>query len=114
MILHIYIIAIPLLDGMTSRIGSGSGSSSSFLLVFFVLTITFSLMSAGIFKANSSIGMIAYASKSEGSSGGDKSDDGGDSKGGDSNDKGGDKNSGSDTKVPLTMSSSNKRDRLYR
>jgi uncharacterized membrane protein YgcG len=58
-------------------------------LVFFVLTITFSLMSAGIFKANTSIGMVAYATKSEGSSGGDKSDggraeskDGGSSSGG--------------------------------
>ena len=29
-----------------------TGSSSTFLVLFFVLTITFSLVSAGIFKAN--------------------------------------------------------------
>jgi hypothetical protein len=65
-------------------------SISSFLIVFFVLTITFCLVSAGIFKANTSIGMAAYATTSEGSSGGDKSDKGGGSKGG------GDSSGGSD------------------
>ena len=61
--------------------GIGSiGSSSGFLVLLFVLTITFCLVSAGIFKANISIGMAAYATKSEGSSGGDKSGDGGGSK----------------------------------
>ncbi len=48
----------------TFRTGSGSGSVSSILIVFFVLTITFCLVSAGIFKANTSMGMAAYAKKS--------------------------------------------------
>jgi hypothetical protein len=79
----------------------GSRIGSSFLAVFFVLTITFCLVSAGIFKANTSIGMAAYATKSEGSSGGDSSDGGGgkgssSGDGGDSSDKGRD-NSGGDS-----------------
>ena len=49
---------------------TGSGSVSSILIVFFVLTITFCLVSTGIFKANTSIGMAAYAKKSKESSGG--------------------------------------------
>jgi hypothetical protein len=83
--------------GWASRIHSRSGSS--FLIVFFVLTITFCLVSAGIFKANTTIGMAAYATKSEGSSGGDRSDDGGGSKGGgssSSSNDGGGSSSGSD------------------
>jgi hypothetical protein len=62
--------------------GIGRDSGGSFFILLFVLTITLCLVSAGIFKANISIGMAAYATKSEGSSGGDKSDDGGGSKDG--------------------------------
>ncbi len=57
--------------------GIGRDSGSGFFILLFVLTIPFGLVSAGIFKAN----IAAYAKKSEGSSGGDKSDDGGGSKG---------------------------------
>jgi hypothetical protein len=75
--------------------GIGRGSDSTFLIVFFVLAITFCLVSAGIFKANTTIGMdAAYAKKSKESSGG-SSDGGGDSKSS-GDDKGGD-NSGSST-----------------
>jgi hypothetical protein len=77
--------------------GIGRDSNSSFLVLSFVLTITFCLASAGIFKANISIGMAAYATKSEGSSGGDKSDDGGGSKGDDGNSSGGGSDKGGDS-----------------
>jgi hypothetical protein len=67
-------------------IGRGNGSDS-FLVLLFVLTITFCLVSASIFKANTGIGMMAaYAKKSKDSSGG-SSNGGADSKSGD--DKGG-------------------------
>jgi hypothetical protein len=60
-------------------------SGSTFLTVFFVLAITFCLVAAGIFKANTSIGMnAAYAKKSKDSSGGDSSDGGGSKGNGDS------------------------------
>ena len=71
-------------------------SGSTFLVVFFVLTITFCLVSAGIFKANTSIGMnAAYAKKSKESSGGSSGSDGGGSKG----DDGGSGGGGSDNDV---------------
>jgi uncharacterized membrane protein YgcG len=77
------------------RRSSSIGSGSSFLLVvFFVLTITFCLVSAGIFKANTTtIDIAAYAKKSKDSSdGGSKGDDSssssGDGGGSSSNDKG--------------------------
>jgi hypothetical protein len=75
------------------RRSSSIGSGSSFLIVFFVLTITFSLISAGIFKANTTIDIAAYAKKSKDSSDvGSKGDgsssssgsDGGSSEGGSS------------------------------
>jgi hypothetical protein len=80
---------------------SSSNRAYSFFVVLFVLTITFCLVSTGIFKANTTIGMAAYAKKSKessgGSSGGDSSggsSDGGDSSGG-SNDNGGGDGGGS-------------------
>ena len=77
--------------------GISRGSYNSTLLVlFFVLTITFCLVSAGIFKANTSIGMnAAYAKKSRESSGGSSGSDGGGSKG----DDGGSGGGGSDNDV---------------
>jgi hypothetical protein len=67
----------------STRIDGGG----SFILLLFVLTITFCLVSAGIFKANTTIDMVtAYAKKSKDSSGGSS---GGASSGiGDSSDKG--------------------------
>src|SRR5919198_3985524 len=63
----------------------------SFLVIFFILTLAFSLASAGILKGNIAISMDAYAKKSKGPSGGSSgSSDGA----GGSSDKGGD-NSGS-------------------
>jgi hypothetical protein len=41
-----------------------------FFILFFILTLAFSLTSAGILKGNMAISMDAYATKSEGSSGG--------------------------------------------
>ena len=42
----------------------GTGSDSSLVVAFFVLTLTFSLISAGIFNANTAtVGMAAYAKK---------------------------------------------------
>ena len=67
-------------------------SGSKFLAVFFVLTITFCLVSGGIFKANTSIGMAAYAKKSKKPSE-ENSNDGGGSSG-----KSGDGGSGSKDK----------------
>ena len=92
MILHIYIKA-----NIVLCVGIGKGSGSTLLVVFFVLTITFCLVSAGIFKANTTIGMAAYAKKSKGSSGGSSSgggeskrgSDGGGSKGDDGSSGGG-------------------------
>jgi hypothetical protein len=55
--------------------GIGRCSGSGFIVVFFILTITFCLVSAGIFKANTAITMDAYAKKSKDSSGGSKGDD---------------------------------------
>jgi hypothetical protein len=40
--------------------GIGRGSGSGFFILLFVLTITFCLVSTGIFKANINIGMMAY------------------------------------------------------
>ena len=75
---------------------SRTGSVSSFILVFFILTITFCLVSAGIFKVNTTIGMnAAYAKKSRESSGGSSGSDGGGSKG----DDGGSGGGGSDNDV---------------
>jgi succinate-acetate transporter protein len=54
--------------------GRGSNKSCTFFITFFVLTLTFCLVSAGIFKTNTTIGMVAaYATKYKGSSGGDGS-----------------------------------------
>jgi hypothetical protein len=75
--------------------GGTTISRSSFLAIFFVVTITFCLVSAGIFKTNTSISMAAYATKSEGSSGGDKSDDRGGSKGSGDTSSGGSDGGGS-------------------
>ncbi|MFL6320697.1 MAG: hypothetical protein ACJ72Q_09500 [Nitrososphaeraceae archaeon] len=63
-----------------------SGTRSyRFFILFFIFTLAFSLTSAGILKGNMAISMDAYATKSDGSSGGgDSSDGGGESKGGDS------------------------------
>jgi hypothetical protein len=66
-----------------------------FIILFFILTLAFSLTSAGILKGNMAISMDAYATKSEGSSGGDSSDGGGGSSGG-SNDNGGSSSTGGD------------------
>ena len=41
-----------------------------FSILFFIFTLAFSLTSAGILKGNMAISMNAYATKSEGSSGG--------------------------------------------
>jgi len=80
---------------MRGTFRTGSGSVSSILIVFFVLTITFCLISAGIFKADTSIGMVAYAKKSKESSGGSSGSDGGKSKSSDSgSNKGGDNSGG--------------------
>ena len=62
-----------------------------FFILFFIFTLAFSLTSAGILKGNMAISMDAYATKSDGSSGGGgSSDGGGESKGGDSSDGSGD------------------------
>jgi hypothetical protein len=54
---------------MRSTSSTSSGNASGLLTVFFVLNITFCLVSAGIFKANTNIGMrVAYAKKSKDSS----------------------------------------------
>lgn len=81
--------------GRSNSIISGSG----FLTIFVVLTITFCLVYAGIFKANTTIDMVAYAKKSKESSGGSSGSDGGGSNSGDSggNDKGGDNSGSSNT-----------------
>jgi hypothetical protein len=92
-----------------------SGNVNGLLTVFFVLTITFCLVSAGIFKANTNIGMrVAYAKKSKDSSGGDSGSDGGGSKGGDSSggsDNGcssnGDSETGVDNNNPTTTEEQN-------
>jgi len=55
-----------------------------FFILFFIFTLAFSLTSAGILKGNMAISMDAYATKSEGSSGGGSIDGGGGSKGGES------------------------------
>jgi hypothetical protein len=55
-----------------------------FSILFFIFTLAFSLTSAGILKGNMAISMNAYATKSEGSSGGGSSDGGRGSKGGES------------------------------
>jgi hypothetical protein len=68
-----------------------------FSILFFIFTLAFSLTSAGILKGNMAISMDAYATKSDGSSGGgDSSDGGGESKGGDSSDGSGDGGGSSD------------------
>src|SRR5690242_21921878 len=86
MVLHIYIKAnINTICG-----GLAEVVNSSLLLLFFLLTITFCLVSAGIFKASTSIGMAAYAKKSKESSGGSSGSDGGGSKSGDSGGSGSD------------------------
>ena len=51
----------------------GSSRTHSFIVILFILTLAFSLTSAGIFKGNMAISMDAYATTSEGSSGGDSS-----------------------------------------
>jgi hypothetical protein len=56
-------------------------------MVFFILTLAFSLTSAGILNANITIGMAAYAKKSKGSS--DGSSGGGSGGSGSSNEDGG-------------------------
>jgi hypothetical protein len=68
-----------------------------FFILFFIFTLAFSLTSAGILKGNMAISMDAYATKSDGSSGGGgSSDGGGESKGGDSSDGSGDGGGSSD------------------
>jgi hypothetical protein len=55
----------------------GDGNRTrSFIILFFILTLAFSLTSVGILKGNMAISMDAYATKSEGSSGGGSSDGG--------------------------------------
>jgi hypothetical protein len=49
---------------------TSSTRAYSFFMVFFILTLAFSLTSAGILNANITIGMAAYAKKSKGSSDG--------------------------------------------
>jgi hypothetical protein len=62
----------------------GEGNRTrSFIILFFISTLAFSLTSAGILKGTMAISMDAYATKSEGSSGGGSSDGGGGSKGSD-------------------------------
>jgi hypothetical protein len=56
---------------------SSSINARSFIIIFFILAVGFSLMSAGIFKDNTAIGIVAYATKSKESSGGGSSDSGG-------------------------------------
>jgi hypothetical protein len=46
--------------------------------ILVILIVTFSLMSAGVFKDNMTIGIVAFAKKSKGSSGGSSGGDGGD------------------------------------
>ena len=75
--------------------GIGRCSGSGFIVVFFILTITFCLVSAGIFKANTAITMDAYAKKSKDSSRG--------SRGIDSSDKGGDKSISPDNNLIRLM-----------
>jgi succinate-acetate transporter protein len=43
--------------------GSVSNRSCRLFIAFFILTLTFSLISAGILNANTTIGMAAYAKK---------------------------------------------------
>jgi flagellar motor protein MotB len=57
--------------------GSSSANARSLLIVFFILTVAFSLTSAGIFRSNNAIGIAAYAAKSKGSSGGSSNGGGG-------------------------------------
>jgi hypothetical protein len=84
------------------RLANSTGSGNSFLVILFVLTLTFCLVSTGIFRTNTTISMAAYTKKSkdssEGSSGGNSG--GGNNKKGsddsDGNDR--DKNSGSEIK----------------
>jgi hypothetical protein len=74
--------------------GSVSNRSYSLFIAFSILTLAFSLISAGIFNANTTVGMIAYAKKSKKPSE-ENSNDGG---GGESSDKSGDSSGGSDSK----------------
>ena len=77
--------------------GSVSNRSYSLFIAFFILTLTFSLISAGILNVNTTIGMAAYAKKSKRSS--ESGDDGGG--GGSSGD---DSSGGSDSKGSLDNS----------
>ncbi len=45
--------------------GSVSNRSCRLFIAFFTLTLTFSLISAGILNANTIVGMAAYAKKSK-------------------------------------------------
>ena len=60
--------------------GEDNRTLSFIILFFIILTLAFSLTSAGILKDNMAVGIAAYATKSEGSSGGSG---GGGSSGGD-------------------------------
>jgi hypothetical protein len=71
---------------------SSSNRPYSFIVIFFILTLAFSLTSAGTLSTNTSIGIDAYAKKPNESSGG--SSQGSSS---DSSDKSGGTSSGSDT-----------------
>ncbi len=79
----------------------GEGNTTrSFIILFFISTLAFSLTSAGILRGNMAISMDACATKSEGSSGESSgSDKGGSGSSGSSSGGGGDDNGvGSDDK----------------
>jgi hypothetical protein len=61
---------------------SSSANAHSFFIVFFILTLAFSLISAGILRSNNAIGIAAHATKSARSSGGGNRNGGGSSSGG--------------------------------
>ena len=71
----------------------GIGRDSSFLVLLFVLTLTFSLISAGILRANPTVSMAAYAKKSKKPPEENSNDGSGGSSG-----KSGDSGGGSDSK----------------
>jgi hypothetical protein len=66
--------------------GSVSNRSCRLFIAFFILTLTFSLISAGVLKVNTTVSMAAYAKKSKKPSEENSNDEGG----GGSNHKSGD------------------------
>jgi hypothetical protein len=80
---------------------SSSNGPYSFIVIFFILTLAFSLTSAGTLSANTSIGIDAYAKKSKESSEGNSNGNGS------SSDKGGSSGGGSRPGIGSGYGSSN-------